>query len=215
LFRADQLVTAVPFQTTLAQAFAKRFELRQLMYQPGDARQNQPGIWNAKKGVAAMGPERRIVVDEVSGNEHHLSVTVEGDSADAIDLLQEIWAALSEISGAEVSDVTSLGTLTFATRTVTEFPFLFPQLAPVLNILQDFSARAAGSRSPTDGLSTCRISVGFEARIGTAEALQEIVLEPRSSAELKDKIYFVASPLRTDDHMAMLSAICDCATSSK
>jgi hypothetical protein len=165
-------------------------------------------LWRARKGVAAIG-DRTLLIDDIYGNELQLLVAVDGETADAIDVLQEVWAALCEQGGEEPSAVGSLATLGFGTTAVVELPFTYQTLMPGAAVLEEYAARAIGWRGAPLGGSAFRFSMPVSLHIGTNDVLHEMVIEPRFTSAPKDRVYFTASPLKTEDHEAMLTALCD------
>jgi len=202
LFRADQTIAGLPFQGIHAKTLSAQFGFSSFTSTvPADPQ--SVAVWRGRKGVASVAPERRLVIEDLIGNEQQVYLTVEGETADAIDALQEVWAALCELGNVEPSSAAPLGTLAFGTAATVELPFTYEKVFPAAAILEEHAARVGGSRIATTGVSAFRLSITFPSRIGGTDVSHEIALEPRlPTSSPKDRVYFTASPLKTDDHAA-------------
>lgn len=204
VFAADNQRAMRPFLPDIGAALAKELEANDFSVQPGD----QP-LWFARQGVVSFSEKRRLIVSRVAGGPHELSVTVEGSSADALDVLNECWSKIGELDGQEDCRLTDFpGNFSNATLAIVELPIPATTLIPALGVLEDSVRAAFGStlmRPEGSLFFRLTLSVPFSVRGVAAE--RSIIIEPRFTSIAEDQTYFTVSPLTSDAHLAMLEKL--------
>jgi hypothetical protein len=206
VFKADQPRCTVPFNPESAAVFEKKLSLVNVQYLPTD----QSIFWVYSKGYCKLSEKRKLAMGPIQASENEISVTVEGSSEDAIDVLQEVWSTLGEL--AEVEPVRldeTLGSFAYATTAVVELPKTHAELFPGLAVLARHTREGVGdSRIGVPGVDFFRVETRTTFAVGALSAERATVIEPRFTSKAEDRIFFTQSPLKSDLHMAMLEELC-------
>jgi hypothetical protein len=205
-FTADQMRCLAPFDQELTGKLAKRFTFADTsMQSTGDQT-----MWIYQKGVCKLSDTRKVLIASAHGYEIELSVTVEGATEDAIDVLRELWTVLGEIAEEEPLGLDqSLGTFAYQTTAIVRLPKTYRELFPGLDLLARHTRE--GIRAPltgAPGVETFHVETRVSFAVGALTLDRATIIEPRHTSKADDRVFYTQSPLRSDRHLAMLEALC-------
>lgn len=202
VFHADRVRAAAPLRSDGARLLADRFDPVDVGIQAGD----RPA-WVARKGRCQLG-ERRILIEEMHGNEHELGVTVDGSTADAIDVLREVWTQLGAFDEAgETALDEAPGVMTFMTTMVFKADRSYRELFPPLAVARREVAKSLALPQLDDG-EMFKIQLMFTVSIsGITTANLAFHLERRDTSRAEDCVYWSRSPLKSEDHLALIEKL--------
>lgn len=206
-FSADQRRCLVPFDQEHSGKLGERFHFADaLMQQTGDQI-----LWQYRKGFCKLSDTRKIAIDTAGGYELELRATVEGPTPDAIDVLRELWAALGELATEEPIEIDeSIGTFGYYTTAIVRLPKTYRELFPALDFMARFTREHIGAPpAGPQGVETFHAQTRMSFAIGANQVERATVIEPRRTSKADDRIFFTYSPLRSDQHLAMLAALCN------
>lgn len=202
VFHADRLRAAAPLRSDGAKLLADKFDPVDVGIQAGD----RPA-WVARKGRCQLG-DRRILIEEMHGNEQELGVTVDGSTADAIDVLREIWTHLGTFDEAgETALEEAPGVMTFMTTMVFKADRSYRELFPPLAIARREIVKSLALPQLDDG-EMFKIQLIFTVSVsGITTTNLAFQLERRDSSRAEDCVYWSRSPLKSEDHLALIDTI--------
>lgn len=204
-FTCDQSRARAPLGLRVAELLGARGSFAEIGVTLADR-----ATWLARAGTWKLSAERNLLVDKALGHESDIAVEVTGDTRDARDVLDALWAALGEIAGEPPRSVDeSLGTFSYQTTAVVELPKtldeLFPQVALLARQLRD---RLPAKSLEPEGSQRFRVAIPITFAVGARTVERSLVIEPRFSAKTADRIYYTMSPLPSDEHLALLEDLC-------
>jgi len=189
------------FEAAQAAAFAPRLSFSQI-----DVNTSEAVFWRASRGVYVAG-NTRVRIPQLHGNEFELGVLVDGTSTDAHDVLAEAWTILGELLGdAAVPLVSVTGGVEYTSTTVIKTAADFGTwLAPLGRAAAVLQAKLGDAALPVATPISVRIPLRMKVR--GLEIERELRIERRFYADEADMLYVVSSPLRSDDHEAVIDAL--------
>lgn len=204
VFAADNPRTRRAFQADVAVALAKELGAADFVVQPGE----RPH-WSVRQGAIRFSPQRRIAVTAVTGSAHELTVIIEGSTEDARDVLADVWTKLGETEADGGTALTDFqGTYGVQTTAIVRLPVVCTELIPPLGAMMAFAKERLGSvvLVPEGALPfQLRIPLSIAVRGATTE--RALVIEPRFTSLIADRVYFTVSPLASDEHLEMLERV--------
>lgn len=201
LFFADRIRGAVPLRSDGGAHLAKRFDPIEIGLQTGE----RP-VWVGRKGQCKLG-DRRIVIEQMHGNEHELGVGVDGSTGDAIDVLREVWTHLGDFEKhgeASIDDVP--GDFAYTTTLVFVASKEYGEVLPLIRQARSGVLDKLHRPIVDDGVMF-KIEIPFAVALGGITSTQVFRLEPRFTARAQDRVYFSQSPLNSDDHLSLIESL--------
>lgn len=205
VFAADNARARAPFDQQVASALAKEFSAADVVVQGGDH-----AVWMVRQGTCRFSEKRRVECGSLMGSAHELSVSVEGLSDDAKDVLNEVWSKLGELTDADSENLTEYpGELVFATVAIVSVSGGFRSAFPGLEVLQEYArTKMAKTLVQRADALQFRIELPVEFAVRGLNARRSFVIERRFTALTEDRVYFTASPLNSTDHIELLESLC-------
>lgn len=214
----EQFAADLPSYPAGQEVLQQRFEFAQI----AQGQQSNTLIWLANKGQCKIG-ERTFIIDSANGNSRKLSVGVHGKSAEAFDVLQELWTRLvecerslthpgpAESAGGRpepVGRIQSFGQTFVVTTAVVKLPFRVEQLFPQADFLREEVKNALDTTFRISREPTVRFSLDVRLDWGTSQrnVTSTITFEPRAGDKLDSKVFFTRSPLSSDDHLKIVES---------
>ncbi len=199
----DEPAVALGGTSSSAQDLVNRFSFRAVQVLQGD-----PFSWMASFGEWKRG-DRGLKIYNAMGGSRDLSVMVDGDSAAAGDLLDAVWKALNQGRGGAPPKLEDRGLLYHLTTAVVRLPKAFTEFFPPARVLRDAAREAlerAGLSPPTD--PAFRFSIDVTSAWSGLSVPLEVRFEPRVGTKSEDRVFFTSSPLRSEEHLALLERLC-------
>ena len=205
-FTADQMRCRGPFDQEFTVKLAKRFTFADTLMQSTGG----PVMWIYQNGVCKFSDTRKIPIVSAHGYEIEFSVVVDGATADAIDVLQELWTALGEIAEEEPRALDgSLGTFAYQTTAIVRLPKTYRELFPGLDLLARHTREGVDAPlTGAPGVETFHLETRLSFAVGAISLDRATVIQPRHTSKADDRVFYTQSPLRSDRHLAMLEALC-------
>lgn len=191
--------------------------LLQLIYEGGDAflerLKPRSSTWtggdrttlSAFGGSIKLSPSRTILLHSIGITSVELTVTVKGETADAIDALHEVWSWLASASDDPAKELDE-GALVYKTTSTFLSKTLIAKMFPGLRDMQDSLLKAEGVRSDSRGVF--RVEV-FADQVAHGFPLNATIsIEPRFTAKSTDNSFYSVSSLTSEKHLALLRRLC-------
>lgn len=205
VFAADNARTQRPFMEGVGPQLAKDLVAHAFVI---NLQNNQPA-WGLRLGAVRFSETRSIPIVDLLGSPHELTVRVEGTTGDAHDVLAEAWSILDKTTPDGV--LTDFpGSFMYETAATVKLPVRCTELLPPLEVMHAFAKDKLGEhwvRNPE--VLPFRLVFPVRVAVHGAEIERNFMIEPRFTARTEDRTYFTTSPLKSDDHLAMLRAIID------
>jgi hypothetical protein len=213
-FTGDQPLAAGGLEVDTAKRLGKAFEFLEIGAAP---RADQLQMWVANRGSMKAGSTRRSTDEKIQilsarGVETDLAVDVQGDSDDAHVALDAVWHCLA---GDGAASVESLGKVFDKTVMVVEFPVEFGAVFPAAALTQRFVSeklKLYDGREPQEPQH--RMAIEYTSNVGRRPIPRQVRFEPRVSST-SARVIYTESPLRTDDHLAWLTAVAEALRSQR
>lgn len=202
LFAADSARLQLPFLVEGGKHLAEEFKAAEVGVRPGER-----ATWVVQQGEASFNG-RPVVVNQIAGTSTELSVTVEGDTPTALDVLRDAWTSLGTIAGEPEVDLRDQGVFHYQTVAIVRLERTAFELFPVLATMVE-CAGGLGVASTTE-LETAprfRIELVVQGPVGGAHVVRKFGIERRVSSTTTDRIFYTTSPLRSDEHLAFLEKL--------
>lgn len=185
---------------TMAEELAKKLRPGSLEVQPGD----RPAL-RMLLGKLELSPKRVLSLKQVALTQIELTVTVLGETSDAIDALKEVWALLRGAEDEEVEVDAEPGGWAYKTAAVIIAPGLidrhFAGIAAMKKALASSHLIRVGPQE------RFRIEVACEQQVHGLQLSQGFVIEPRVASTAADERYFTASPLPSETHREVIATL--------
>ena len=203
VFAADCLRTAAPFSRAIAEELGKHFQVLEISYQPGD----RPS-WTANKGEALLADDRKVAIKSILGTDLELSVTVQGSSADARDVLDEVWSRLGELAEEAEAPITDQpGSFGYVTAATVVVPRSFFELFSGLGRARAFIDESLDHVEPADG-RWFSVTLPIRVKVHGVTVERQVRLEPRFTSKRDDRVLYTVSPFDSDGHRRLLRELC-------
>lgn len=201
-FHADQPRAALGFDSQYAAALGKELDFAEV----GMAhRADQAHVWVARRGKLRRKDGTAITIQVAQGHELDLLAEVTGASHDAEEALAAVWKCLA---GASAPALETIAAIHYRTLTVVELPRSFEELFPLTRVLRDtVVAHLAADGDKPSRPALPKFSIEIVTAVGGRTVNRTITFEPRATAPLEKRVYYVSSPLRSQDHMALLTHV--------
>ncbi len=212
VFAADNARARAPFDQDVGVALAKEFFAADVVVQAGE----RP-VWVARQGTCKFSEKRRIVCGSLIGSAHELTVSAEGPTEDAKDVLNELWSKLGEVTGESSVNMTDFpGVFVFGTTAIVRVPGGFDSAFPGINRVHECArAKLGKALVQRPDVVQFRIDIPVEFAVRGLNVRRSFVIEPRFTALTDDHIFFTVSPLNSNDHIEMLEQLCQASGATK
>lgn len=199
LFAADCRRTQLPFLVEHAEQFAGEFQAAEV----GVRLEKRP-TWILQQGQAAFN-DRSVIVAQIAGAATELSVTVEGDTLTALDVLKDAWTALGGLAGEAEVELRDQGVFHYQTVAIVTLERTAIELFPALGVMIECAqAHLPGASSDLENAPRFRIELALQGPLGGANVTRRFGIERRYSATAKDRVFYTISPLKSDEHIEFL-----------
>jgi hypothetical protein len=175
------------------------------MAEVGVRTENGRYLWIGAKGDARIG-SRTVSIESLHGHELQLGAFVVGTTGDAIDVRQQLWSTLATLDPEGETDIAEVpGEDTFDTTSVISADLEFEALlGPIAQCKHLLDVRLS-QRIETTPL--WKVELAFNVKVGGTSMAKTLRFERRYTARPEEKVYFVQSPLHSDDHLEVLRKV--------
>lgn len=210
----EQFAADLPSYNAGQELLQKHFGFAQI----ATVQQGDQLLWQAQKGQLQLG-QRTLIVDSAKGSPRLLGIAVRGKTADAFDVLQELWTRLVERertlnpttsetgqAATEAGRIQSLGRPIVHTIAVVKLPFRVEQLFPQAEFLREQVKDGVDTSFRISREPTVRFSFELRLEWGLAHRnlTSQVTFEPRVGDKLDSRLFFTRSPLPSDEHMKVV-----------
>jgi hypothetical protein len=213
VLRGNHMAAALPLFLTHADELGNKFRFPAIEQAQAEGQL----FWVARNGECRLSSERLLKIDSARGNARLLFAAVRGHTKDALDVLEEIWAQLSEMAkrsplpGADerLCRVSELGVQLLRTTAEVELPLSFEQLFPAAAFLRkEIEERLGSSNDDVRIHPVPRFSIALQREVGSIRADTRLTIEPRAGESAGSRIFFTSSPLDSNEHLRLLEDLC-------
>jgi len=201
VFAVDRTRAERPLRPDGAQLVADAFRMAEVGVRNDGGRY----LWLGGKGEARIG-NRSVYVESLHGHELQLGAFVIGTTEDAIDVRQQLWSKLATLEAEGETDVAQVpGEDTFDTTAVISADVAFETLLGPIAQCKRWLDDRLGHEVETTPM--WKVELAFNAKVGGTSMPKTLKIERRYTARPDENVYFVQSPLHSDDHLEMLRKV--------
>ncbi|MCB9617807.1 MAG: hypothetical protein H6722_35680 [Sandaracinus sp.] len=199
VFAADQTRAELPLRRNGAELVSEAYRMVEVGVRSDQGRYT----WVGSKGDTQIGT-RLVPIEALHGNELQLGAFVVGSSADAIDVRQQLWTTLGELDSQGPADIGNVhGVDTFDTTSVVKADLQFEHLLrPFQQAVQFLRERLP---DPIETTPMWKVDLAFNLRVGGTSVPKVLRFERRYTSREDDCVYFIQSPLHSNEHLELLS----------
>lgn len=167
-----------------------------------DVQASERPLMNIRTGKVPLSPTRTVPVQVLTVADIELGVSCPDSTGDAIDVLQEIWTWLGEITGATEEDLNSApGSWVYRTRAVIVAPGL---LNTWFRGIERIRAALTDPSLQVEARETFRIEIQTRRQIHGLLSDAAFTIEPRLVSKSDEHVFFTQSPLTSEQHLSVL-----------
>lgn len=197
---------AGPLDPEFAHELSKLYGFKDVVVHSGPQGIQDRLLWLARNGYKTLG-KRRIRIGRAHGNELELAVEVDGETEDALDALRELWTDLGAISGLDDELDDADPAYDYNTVTSVESDRSFTDLFGAFSAGLTATRAAMGSRLSDESGAVWSMRFPLTVSLYGWRVDRWLLVERRAGSPLDDRRFHVASPLKSNDHRAVLEAL--------